>query len=144
MKAKEELLDLYEIIVSVDTQREYARMEKYRVKKTGKNYLPQRIAGDLEGKGYSHRMSSRLPLDGLMKVNRQLFGGFDHVYMSIYCLEGQKREALERVITEVDSAVLSMLRNAQAVNKIWVNRKDVVHERTPGKPAPKELLESLV
>lgn len=120
-------MDLYEIIIHVETDRVRARLEKYRVKVTGKNFLPVMLTREQELQGYSHRLHNRVRIDRLMVVDHtNLFGTPDHVYRSIYCRAEQRAAALELLRKEVADTVARNKANADKVYATWQNDSALV------------------
>ena len=120
--------DLYEIIARVELDGAKGRLEKYRVKRTAMNFLPQRLTPELEGQGYSHRLCERIPVDSIMKVQR-ISKGPDHVHLSIYCLESQKEAALAALRLKTSDIITKMRDDAVKLYEVWNNRPMAIKER---------------
>jgi hypothetical protein len=126
----DKFVDLYEIIVHLNTDKVGARMEKYRVKQTGTNFLPQMLQPEHEKQGYSYRMNGRVKVSDLMKIQQIGFGfGCDHVYRHIYCFEHQRADALMMLRAEIDSTVTRMRDQVAKLYDTWTNRPFAVEEK---------------
>lgn len=125
----EDFVDLFEIAVLAETDRVVSRMEKYRVKKTGKNYLPQMLSEELEAQGYSHRMCHRLRVDLLMVVqNPGMYDRAGHVSRCIFCLPEQREKALEKIRADMEAIINQMKEEADKLHARWHGRPFAVEQ----------------
>jgi hypothetical protein len=112
--------DLYEIVIRLETDGIRARREKYKTKRTAMNFLALRITDEEHEQGYSHRMSSRVPVGQLMRVQSLGFGdGSDHICRHGYCLPEQQAELLAALKAEITATVKRMRENILKLDALW-------------------------
>lgn len=115
---KDDIVDLYEIIINIDTQRVSARRERYKTKRTGLNFLALRITDEEHAQGYSHRMCHRVPITDLMKVQSVSWGS-DHVFRHGYCPKDQQQQLFDLLRTSIKEQIKRMKANADKLTELW-------------------------
>lgn len=118
MKKPDDIVDLYELIINIDTTRVHARRERYKTKRTGLNFLALRITDEEHAKGYSHRMCPRVPIADLMKVQSVSWSS-DHIFRHGYCLKDQQNELFHKLRSSIEEQVLRMKANADKLVELW-------------------------
>lgn len=120
-----QICELDEITIKVDQHKEHALLQRYKVKFTGRNFLPLRPTDEDEANGFrSGRLMQRIPVEDLMQVKKlglDVYGG-KSIHRYIYCLPEQRGAALCLLIADVDKFVVDFLDGAQKLFKTWTSR----------------------
>jgi hypothetical protein len=120
-----DIIALYDLRVSVDVTGCRTRLFKFPVKFTGKNYISISVTEELRDQGFTKfGMIGRVKQDEIMQVRRGSLFQNDHVDRKIYFIEGQKEEAIQKLISAMDEQVSMMKRNAELIYEAWTTRKD--------------------
>jgi len=125
----DDFLDLYEVDINAECDQITARLEKYRVKQTAINLIPQKLTLREEKSGYSHKLYQRVPVAALMKVQMVGFGGNCNVHCYVYCLEQQKAEALKLLIEHMSETIQRRRDQAAKLAVAWKAWDKTVKQR---------------
>ena len=116
---KDNIVDLYEITISVGIQGIRARREKFKTKFTGQNFLPIRPSEAEEKEGYRH-LSSRVPASSLMQIRTIGFGqGVDHCFRHGYCLGPKQQELFDAIRADITRTLNQWLENTTKMVELW-------------------------
>ena len=130
---KTDSIDLYEIIINIDTQGVRARRERYKTKRTSLNFIALRITDEEHAQGYSYRMCpSRVPVADLLKV-RSISWSSDHVFRHGYCLKDQQQQMFAALHANVEAQLARTKANADKLTEIWTAEDIKLMSRVPDK-----------
>lgn len=115
---------LYQIITKVDiTEGVISRLERYKMKFTGKQYIGMFFTKEDHEEGFNIPPSRRIKKDEILRIAMS-FGGDkpDIVRRYVYFLEGQREEAIAKVIASIDKTVSQMKYDVENLFNLWTNR----------------------
>jgi hypothetical protein len=124
MKKESPIIILYELMTSVDiAEGVKSRVCKYRMKFSGKNYLPQMLTKEDHEAGFNVPPYGRVGAEEILKVNKSLFGDkSNYLRRSIYFLEGQQEDAIRLMRGCIDESLTRKKEEAVKLFEIWANR----------------------
>jgi hypothetical protein len=125
MKAEPNEVILYELMTKVELVKGVcSRLQKYRMKFSGKNYLPQMLTGVDHEMGFNVPPHTRVKAEDILKVHKIFMGDHNnYVFRSIYFLEGQKEEAIKLIRASIEEQVTRAKEESAKLYEIWVNRE---------------------